>query len=238
MSSRAPTKSRYMGTWHITEMDCWDTDYVNLLVPGYVSIDREGHGFMQFGAVEADLDCRIEDFGIQQRLEFTLQGFDEGDPISGRGWITVSGFEMTGGIFIHEGNESGFKATKTSSAELRSTSAPKVIRLPRRMSTADLSLEARPYSAEVLFQQHRPPLARFARDLNIVPELVPEIEEDSWGTRESLEIWFQAIDGRKLNIIIQRAHFKRKDTYVRDLKRLLEDIEALPYVQHVQIERQ
>ena len=79
----------------------------------------------------------------------------------------------------------------------------------------------------MLFQQHRPPLAQFARDLNIVPELVPEIEEDSWGTRDSLEIWFQEIDGRKLTLSIQRAHFKRKETYVRDIENFLGDIETL-----------
>ena len=67
-------------------MDCWDVDYINLVVPGYIRIDRDGHGFMQFGAVEADLDCRVEDAADIERLEFTFQGFDEGDPISGRGW--------------------------------------------------------------------------------------------------------------------------------------------------------
>jgi len=237
MSSRAPTKSQYTGTWHITEMDCWDADYINLVVPGYIRIDRDGHGFMQFGAVEADLDCRVEDVADIERLEFTFQGFDEGDPISGRGWGTASGSEMTGRIFIHQGDESGFMAAKTSPAKLQSSSAPRVIRLPKRMPPAGHGLEARPYSAEVLFQQHRPPLAQFARDLNIVPELVPEIEEDSWGTRASLEIWFQEINGPKLTFSIQRAHFKRKETYVRDLESFLGDIETLTYVEQVQIER-
>ena len=109
-------KSQYTGTWHITEMDCWDADYINLVVPGYIRIDRDGRGFMQFGAVEADLDCRVEDVADIERLEFTFQGFDEGDPISGSGWGTVSGSEMTGQIFIHQGDESGFKAAKTSPA--------------------------------------------------------------------------------------------------------------------------
>jgi len=231
-------KPQGIGTWHITEMEGWDADYINLVVPGYVSIDRNGHGFMQFDAVEADLDCRVEDVAGIGRLEFTMQGFDEGDPISGRGWVTVSGSEMTGRIFIHHGDESGFKAVKTSPANVRSTSAPKVIRLPRRTFPAGRALEARVYFAEVLFKQHRPPLAQFARDLNIVPELVPEIEEDSWGTRGSLEIWFQEINGQKLTLNIQRAHFKRKETYVRGLENFLGDIETLTYVEQVQIERQ
>lgn len=227
-------KPQHTGTWRITEMEGWDTDYIDLTGPGYVTIGRNGSGFVQYGAVEADLDYRIEDFGTQPRLEFTFQGFDEGDPISGRGWATVSGSEMTGRIFIHHGDDFPFKAVKTSPARVRSASAPKVIRLPRQTSPADHGLEARVYSAEVFFKQHRPPLAQFARDLGIVPELVLEIEEDSWGTRDSLEIWFQEIDGRKLTLSIQRAHFKRKETYVRDLECFLGDIECLPYVEQVQ----
>ena len=98
-------------------------------------------------------------------------------------------------------------------------------------------MEARIYSAGILFKQHEPPLGQFAKDLNIVPEFVPEIEEDSWGTRGSLEIWFQMIHGRKLTLHIQRAHFKRKETYVRDLQSFLEDAESLTYVERVQIDR-
>jgi len=121
---------------------------------------------------------------------------------------------------------------------VRSAPAPKVIRLPRQVSLAGRSLEARIYSVEVLFEPHRPPLAQFTGDMGIVPESVPEIEEDSWGTRDSLEIWFQEIDSRKLTISIQRAHFKHKETYVSDLERFLGDVEALPYVQQVQIKKQ
>lgn len=231
-------KSEYTGTWRITEMEGWDTAYIDLTGPGYIAIDRKGSGFMQYGAVEADLDYHIEEIGNTQRLEFTFQGFDEGDPISGRGWAVVEGTEMTGHIYIHRGDEAPFKAVRTSPAKVRPAPAPKVIPLPKQTSAAGQGLEARIYSVEVLFKPRHPPLAQFARDLSIVPELVPEIEEDSWGTRDSLEIWFQEIDGRKLTLSIQRAHFKHKEIYVQDLEHFLRDIEALPYVQQVQIEKQ
>lgn len=55
------------------------------------------------------------------------------------------------------------------------TSVPGGIDLER----ADDILEVRVYSAEVLFKQHRSSLTQIARGLNIVPELVPEIEEGS-----------------------------------------------------------
>jgi hypothetical protein len=82
-------KPPYLGTWRITEMEGWDTAYIDLTGPGYVAIERKGSGFMQYGAVEADLDYRVEVVGGEQRLEFSFQGFDEGDPISGRGWAVV-----------------------------------------------------------------------------------------------------------------------------------------------------
>jgi len=70
-------KPQYTGTWRITKMDTWDSEYINLVGPAYLRINREGGGFMQFGAVEATLDCRAEDTGNDQRMEFTFQGFDE-----------------------------------------------------------------------------------------------------------------------------------------------------------------
>jgi hypothetical protein len=230
-------KAKYTGTWRITKMEGWDAAYIDLTGPGHVAIDRKGSGFMQYGAVEADLDYRIEEIGSEQRLEFSFQGFDEGDPISGRGWAIVEGTKMAGQIYIHRGDEAPFKAVRTSAAKVRSAPAPKVIPLPKQALPAGQGLEARIYSMEVLFKPHHPPLAQFARDLGVAPELIPEIEEDSWGTRDSLEIWFQEIDGRKLTLQIQRAHFKHKETYVADLERFLANVDALPYVQQVQVRK-
>jgi hypothetical protein len=105
-----------------------------------------------------------------------------------------------GRIYIYRGDEAPFTAIKTRPAQVRSVSAPKVIRLPRQASAKDRVFEARICGAEIFFTGSPPPLRRLARDLNIVPELVPEIEEDSWGTRDSLEIWFQEIEGPKLTV--------------------------------------
>jgi len=128
-------KPQYTGTWRITKMDTWDSEYINLVGPGYLRIDREGGGFMQFGAVEATLDCRAEDTGNNQRMEFTFQGFDEGDPVSGRGWVTVSGSEMTGHVCFHQGEESGFTGVKGEGSKVPAHSSPNVIRLPKRLGT-------------------------------------------------------------------------------------------------------
>ena len=144
-------KPQYVGTWQITEMDTWDADYINLVGPGHIRIDRDGRGSMQFGAVEAALDCRAEDTSNDQRLEFTFQGFDEGDPISGRGWATVSGAEMSGHIYFHQGEESGFTAVKGERSNAPTRSSPKVIRLPKRAG----AVEARPSAKREASQKIR-----------------------------------------------------------------------------------
>jgi hypothetical protein len=230
-------KPQYLGTWLISEMESWDTDFINLVGQGYVTIGQNSSGFMQFGAVELDLDWRLEDAGGIQRLEFTMQGFDEGDPVSGRGWAAVCGPEMTGRIHFHQSEKSGFTAVREKKRRASTRPKAKVIRLPKRTSSSSHGLEARVYAVDILFKQQKSPLTQFARDLNIIPELMPEIEEDSWGTRGSLEIWFMEIQGRKLILNIQRAHFKRKETYLRDLQSFLEDVESLTYVEQVQIDK-
>lgn len=50
--------------------------------------------------------------GVMERLDFTFEGSDEGDPCSGRGWLEINGSEMNGRIGFHFGDESGFKAVK------------------------------------------------------------------------------------------------------------------------------
>lgn len=125
-------KLRYTGTWRITETEAWEAEYVNLAGPGQLRINRDGRGFMQFGVVEATLDCRIEQIGHIERLEFTFQGIDEEEAISGRGWFTVSGDAITGRICFHRGKDSGFTATRQVRERASPPSKPKVIRLPER----------------------------------------------------------------------------------------------------------
>jgi hypothetical protein len=117
-------------------MEVWEAAYVNLAGPGQFRINRDGSGFMQFGVVEAALDCRMEQIGPIERLEFTFQGVDEEEAISGRGWLTVSGDAMTGRICFHRGENSRFTATRQLQEEASTPSTPKVIRLPKRSGTA------------------------------------------------------------------------------------------------------
>jgi len=103
----------YIGKWQITHMDQWDQDFVDLEVSGHVTIRKDGTGGFQFGAVQGEIDCRIDDSGGSHLLAFTWDGSDECDPASGRGWVKVDGKQMVGHLFFHLGDDSGFTAKKT-----------------------------------------------------------------------------------------------------------------------------
>jgi hypothetical protein len=102
----------YIGTWRIIDMDEWDQDYIDLVVPGYIAFDEKGSGTFQFGTVEGSLDYRIEPCGQSERLEFSWEGSDEMDPVSGRGWAMLQEGQLHGKLYFHEGDESGFLAEK------------------------------------------------------------------------------------------------------------------------------
>lgn len=103
----------YVGKWRITHMDEWDQDFVDLVVPGHIRIRRDGSGSFQFGAVQGEMDCRLEKSADNTILGFSWDGSDECDQASGRGWITVNGKRMEGRIFFHLGDDSNFTAEKT-----------------------------------------------------------------------------------------------------------------------------
>ena len=47
-------KSALLGKWRITEMELWDTDFVDMLGPAYIAFDAKGGGEFVFGAVHGD----------------------------------------------------------------------------------------------------------------------------------------------------------------------------------------
>jgi len=107
-------KKHYIGTWLIEEMELWDKEFIDLVAPGQIQIEKDGTGSLSFGAFESCIDCKIEKIGNQEILSFTFEGSDEGDLRSGRGWATLDEDkkEMKGRIFFHMGDDSWFKVRK------------------------------------------------------------------------------------------------------------------------------
>lgn len=100
-------------------------------------------------------------------------------------------------------------------------------------ASAVRDLEPRIRLVQVVFSHTGHRLSPFCRDLGITPECVPQIKEDLWGLRGSLEIWFQEIRPSALTLHIQKAHFRHNTTYHRDLQQFLDDLRALDYVSQV-----
>lgn len=103
--------TQFLGKWRIIEMDNWDQDYVDMVVPGHLTVTRHGGG-MEFGVVNCALDYRVEEFAGKERLEFSFLGMDEGDEVSGRGWALLEDNLLKGHIYFHYGDDSGFTAEK------------------------------------------------------------------------------------------------------------------------------
>jgi len=101
-----------IGNWRITEMESWDADYFDMEVPAHITIRKDLTGEFQFGLVQGELDGRVEPNGDATRFEFSWSGFDENDPMTGRGWLQVIGDQAEGRIFIHLGDDSGLKAER------------------------------------------------------------------------------------------------------------------------------
>lgn len=107
-----------VGRWRTVEMDLWGPDAIDLVGPAFIEITADGRGWFRFIAVEGYLDCRHVERGGRPAVEFTWDGNDEGDRASGRGWAQVEADgSLRGHIFIHDGDDSGFRAVADHASE-------------------------------------------------------------------------------------------------------------------------
>ena len=109
MTKKSPA---FVGTWRITALDTWDADYFDMDVPAQITIQKDLTGHFQFGLVQGEIDGRMETERGIPRLAFSWSGFDENNPISGRGWLQVISDKTEGHIYIHGGDESGLTAER------------------------------------------------------------------------------------------------------------------------------
>lgn len=98
----------FVGTWRILAMEVWGKDAFDLMGPAHFTFEEDRLGRFRFIAVEGDMDCRFGERDGKPLVEFSWDGHDENDSAGGRGWAIVDGDLMTGRIFIHCGDDSGF----------------------------------------------------------------------------------------------------------------------------------
>jgi hypothetical protein len=118
-------QNAFAGTWRIVWMSGWDQDYVDMELPGHITFGAGRSGSFQFGLVQAQMDFML-DKRQSGRVEFTWQGFDEGDELAGRGHAEIADGEMRGHFYIHLGDDSAFRAIRPAAGARKPT--------PRRRS--------------------------------------------------------------------------------------------------------
>lgn len=92
-------------------MSGWDRDAIDLVEPGFIEFTGDGAGQFRFIAVRGWLDCRRGERNGHAGVEFTWEGVDEGDQVSGRGWASLVDDEtIEGHLFFHLGDDSRFRA--------------------------------------------------------------------------------------------------------------------------------
>ena len=99
-------------------MDLWDRDAIDLVGPAIIEITADGHGSFRFIAVEGCIDARQVELDGRPGVEFSWAGNDEGDHVSGRGWARLDeDGSLRGHLFIHSGDDSGFRAVAADVSE-------------------------------------------------------------------------------------------------------------------------
>lgn len=97
----------FCGTWRIVDMEMWDADYLDMEVPAFLTILPDLTGEFQFGLVRGEVDGRLEAWDDETRFDFSWSGFEEMDPVSGRGWLLLDGDVAQGRFYFHLGDDSG-----------------------------------------------------------------------------------------------------------------------------------
>ncbi|MCL2716464.1 MAG: hypothetical protein FWD68_18330 [Alphaproteobacteria bacterium] len=99
----------FAGRWRLVEMDSWDNDYLDFLEDGHLTFGKNSEGHFSFGTVEGFLDVR---YGVNDGspcAEFSWEGHDEGNPISGRGWMMIGASgDGVGHLYMHNSEDSAF----------------------------------------------------------------------------------------------------------------------------------
>jgi len=97
--------------WRIEDSDLWDGDALDLVGPVFVEFRDDQTGLFRFIAVEGWLDYRPAQIDGRPGVEFTFEGTDDGDPVSGRGWaVRLESVKLQLHIFFHKGDDSAFWA--------------------------------------------------------------------------------------------------------------------------------
>jgi hypothetical protein len=118
MAKRKPLNP-FQGRWLIEHMDQWDVQEESEELQPFFEFEKADIGQFQFGCVYGEMDFCLGKRDGKAAFEFSWDGHDEDEQVFGRGWAMIDGDEMTGMIFFHLGDESGFVAKRVNEKSKR-----------------------------------------------------------------------------------------------------------------------
>ncbi len=103
----------FVDVWRIRAVGDFTRERIDAGGRAVISFDRRGYGTLKFCGIEAEMDCRYIVRPRSNVVEFSLVGFEDAEPISGRGWAHVLRTGgMTGHLFLHRGSDLPFSAIR------------------------------------------------------------------------------------------------------------------------------
>ena len=108
MKRKSALAVAFKGRWRIAEMDVWDNDVLDEFEEAHITF-KGADGEIAFAALNGSLDVRYGARDGSACAEFSWEGFDDNEPTSGRGWVTLgTAGRLVGHFYIHKGDDSGF----------------------------------------------------------------------------------------------------------------------------------
>ena len=103
----------FEGKWHIYEIDMWNGNYSLKTAEGFVEIKDNNIGSFQIGLISGEIEGKLVEYYGKESFEFIFEGTDEGDSISGCGWMLFREKDIVKGEFrFYLGNKSAFLAKR------------------------------------------------------------------------------------------------------------------------------
>jgi len=78
-------------------------------------------------------------------------------------------------------------------------------------------------------------MQQLCKDLFIMAEQQEPIQEDEWGVRGVLELWFQEIESYSITLHIQKKHSTQKKKYLKDLEDFFCDLNNINYLKSYEV---
>jgi hypothetical protein len=109
----AKRSNPFRGKWRIVSTNVWDPQALDEPEPAQLIFGPGRVGELNFIAINASVDYRVGTRNGSPIVEFSWAGEDgDGHPISGRGWARRYPRGLAGRLFIHEGDEASFVASR------------------------------------------------------------------------------------------------------------------------------